>query len=404
MKTRNLFLILFSLAFVLAACAPTQPGELTSAQQTAIAGTVTAIFVELEQTPSATPEPTQTPSPEATEEPTATPIPEPVIVGPDRYPEGVNPLTGLTVADAALLNRSPVIMKISNHQIDSQPHYGLSSADIVFEYFIGYGTNRFAALYYGQDSDMIGPMRSIRRVDGQLGSLYEAIVGSTGGDRVDVIPYIESYIPGRYFLDKYLCPGVCDDGRNIVSSVRGNSAALSDYYIQRGYGKEDPDLNGMAFSDIAPEGGQKGESAWVYFSSSEYSRWVFNPETGKYTRWAYGEATNDEFKPLIDQNNNLELEFSNVVLLQARHTELKTTLFNIDLVGNLEGQKATIFRDGSAYDVTWKTPQSTSPIQFFDNAGNPFYLKPGNTWMVIFGLTTPISVENGDWSFSFSMP
>src|SRR5690606_13795411 len=108
------------------------------------------------------------------------------------------------------------------------------------------GANRFAALYYGQDSDRIGPVRSIRRVDGHLGSLYQAVVGSTGGDGNDVLPYLYNYIPGRYFLDKYLCPGVCDDGRNVVYSVFGDSSALSEYFNYQGYALEDPDLSGMA--------------------------------------------------------------------------------------------------------------------------------------------------------------
>ena len=405
MKSRNLFLILFVLIFALTACGPKDTGELSPAQQTAIAGTVTAVFTDLQASQTAMlPEPTQTATPEPTLTPTATQPPASVIVGPNEYPEGVNPLTGLEVENPDLLKRRPVIMKVSNHQIDYQPHWGLSSADIVFEYFIGWGANRFAALYYGQDSDFIGPIRSIRRVDGQLGSLFEAVIGSTGGDMNDVLPYIGSYIPGRYFTDKYLCPGVCDDGRNMVYSVRANSAALSDYFIQNGYGNENPDLHGMAFSEEVPEGGQKGESAWVYYSYADYSRWVYNPETGKYTLWAYGEATGDQFKPLIDQNTGEALEFSNVILLQARYTQLKDALHNIDLIGNSDGQKATVFRDGMVYDVTWKTPQSTSPIQYFDSEGHTFYLKPGNTWVAIFGLTSPIEVENGDWSISFSMP
>ena len=159
MKTRNLFFILFVLIFVLSACGPKNTGELSPAQQTAIAGTVTAVFSELQASQTARlPEPTQTATPEPTLTPTATQPPTPVIVGPNEYPEGVNPLTGLEVENPDLLKRRPVIMKVSNHQIDYQPHWGLSSADIVFEYFIGWGANRFAALYYGQDSDFIGPI------------------------------------------------------------------------------------------------------------------------------------------------------------------------------------------------------------------------------------------------------
>lgn len=405
MKIRNLFLILFSFVLLVSACQTIPTDELTPAQETAIAGTVTAVFkvTEPEKT-VVTPEPTGSPTPAPEVTPTPTKMVSADMIGPDQYPEGVDPLTGLKVEEAELLNRRPVIMKISNHQIDYQPHWGLSSADMVFEYFIGWGANRFAALFYGQDSERIGPVRSIRRVDGQLGSLYEAVVGSTGGDGNDVLPYLDNYIAGRYFTDKYLCPGVCDDGRNVVYSVFGNSAALSDFYTQRGVELEDPQLYGMAFSEVVPQGGQPAESAWVYWSEADYSRWVHDPETGKYTQWAMGESTSNVFKPLIDQNTGKALEFSNVVILQARYTEHKTTLHSIDLIGNTDGEKATIFRDGQAFEVIWKTPANNKPIQYFNADGSPFTLKPGNTWVVIFGLNSPMEVEEGDWSFSFSMP
>ena len=68
------------------------------------------------------------------------------------------------------------------------------------------------------------------------------------------------------------------------------------------------------------------------------------------------------------------------------------------------GYEATIFRDGLAYEVFWKTPQGDKPIQFVDAQGNPFHLKPGNTWIAIFGLSSPTVVENGDWSITFNMP
>lgn len=407
MKIRKLFPLLFSLILIISACQPTATGELSPAQETAIAGTVTAVFSELERTPSPTPTstPTEEPSePTSTQVPTNTATAVPVVIGPNDYPENVNPLTGLEVEDPTFLNRRPVIMKVSNHQINYRPHWGLSSADMVFEYYIGWGANRFAALFYGQDSDRIGPVRSIRRVDGQLGSLYEAVVGSTGGNQEQVLPYLENYISGRYFTDKYLCPGVCDDGRNMVYSVIGNSAALSDFYKQRNVSLDDPELYGMVFSDTVPQGGTKGESAWVHWSYADYSRWVYNTESGKYTLWSMGESTGDVFKPLIDQNTSEALEFANVIYLQTRYAEHDPTWHTIDLIGNSEGEKAVVFRDGLAYEVVWKTPANDKPIQYFDTEGKPFPLKPGNTWVVILGLSSPIEVEDGDWSISFSLP
>jgi len=416
-KMKITFFLLICFALVLSGCVPMSPEGFTTGQQTAIAGTVTAVIKQerTEGFQTATPtlqEPasTGTPAdvtPEPTSEPTSKPTnrpPSQAVIGPDTYAEGVNPLTGLKVADLALLRRRPVIMKVSNHLIDYQPHWGLSSADIVFEYYIGWGANRYAALYYGQDSSKIGPMRSIRRVDGHLGSLYQAVIGSTGGDKEDVLPYLDFYIPGRYFLDKYLCPGVCDDGRNYVYSVFGDSSALSNYFNYLGYAKDDPDLSGMAFSESAPPGGQEGNSVWIIWTSSSMAHWIYDAPTGKYLNWTIDESTYYDYKPLIDQNTGEQLAFSNIIVLKAPYTEIKGTLHTIDLIGNATGYEAIIFRDGQAYEVFWKTPERNKPIQFLDADGNPFHLQPGNTWMTIFGTTSPAEVENGDWSITFNMP
>lgn len=405
MKTRNTIIVLFCFVMLISACQRVPTDELSNAQMTAIAGTVTAVFNEMTLTPALPTETptkvadTQTPTPAATATPTVAPQ-----IGPDNYPEGVNPLTGLEVENPDLLKRRPVIMKVSNHQIDYQPHWGLSSADIVFEYYIGWGANRFAALFYGQDVDKVGPVRSIRRVDGQLGSLYEAVVGSTGGNQEKVLPYLENYISGRYFTDKYLCPGVCDDGRNMVYSVFGNTAALSNYFRQYNVHLDDPQLYGMAFRGDAPEGGQKADSAWVYWSYADYSQWVYDEESEKYVQWVMGESTANVFKPLIDQNTGEPLEFANVVFLKTYYTEHEGTLHTVDLIGNTEGRTAIVFRDGQAYEVIWKTSANNKPIQFFDAEGNAFPFKPGNTWIVILGQSSPLEIEDGEWSISFSLP
>src|SRR5688572_26807240 len=57
--------------------------------------------------------------------PAETPTPQ---LGPDTFPENVNPLTGETV-DLAKLNRIPIAIKISNFPYSVRPQFGLSLAD-----------------------------------------------------------------------------------------------------------------------------------------------------------------------------------------------------------------------------------------------------------------------------------
>jgi hypothetical protein len=108
------------------------------------------------QTVIVTAEPTGPIAPisEATQPPTPVPQPtlSPATYGPDQadFPEDVNPLTGLQVADPSLLKQPALIVSITHFPPEARPQGGLSFAPWVFEYLIATGTTRFAAIFHGQ--------------------------------------------------------------------------------------------------------------------------------------------------------------------------------------------------------------------------------------------------------------
>ena len=57
-------------------------------------------------------------------------------VGPDSYPPGVNPLTGLTVDHPENLDRRPLLIKIDNYPPEVRPQSDVMEADMVWEYLL----------------------------------------------------------------------------------------------------------------------------------------------------------------------------------------------------------------------------------------------------------------------------
>ena len=391
---RSLILMLFSLlTLILAACGPTGLSDLELAG-TYAAQTLTAF-------------PTSTVTMTQTEVPTETPTPEPTLgpVGPSDFPEGVNPLTGLLVDNPAILNRRPVFVKVSNYPAAGRPHAGLSAADLVFEYYIGSGTNRFMGVYYGQDSEKIGPVRSGRLIDPYLVNLYEGVLGYYGAYET-INAKILDILGGRALSGiANICPALCDDGRNVVYSKFGDSAALTELSIQRGIENRQFELNGMAFDPATPDGGVPGEQVLVIYSNLNRGEWRYDEESGKYLRWIEDTSGGGiEMIPLVDANTDEQLAFSNVVILFASHTEVTPTVYDVEIWGNTTGRRAIIFRDGQAFDVTWGVPVNNQPMQFIDANGDPFPLKPGNTWNVIFGVNSGVVTDQGSWTFTFYIP
>lgn len=399
--TRHLkWIVLGLLVVFLAAC-----GGDTSIDQN-LAATYAAQTLAALPTNTAEPlPPTETPVvPTPTE--TFTPTPLPVIepVGPYDFPENVNPLTGLVVEDPSILDRRPVFVKVANYPISGRPHAGLSFADMVFEYYIGAGGNRFLPLFYGQDAEMIGPVRSGRMIDPYLVSLYEGILGMEGA-YVTVREHILGILGNRVISGKELCPGLCDDGRYQVISVFGDSGALTDIAESRGVVQQRYTLEGMAFDPEAPHGGQPAQQIRTQFSTINPGEWRYDEESGLYKRWIDNESGQAiDLIPLVDRITDEQLAFSNVAVIFVNHNEIAPTLHDMDIWDNTGGRRAIVFRDGQAYDVTWRTPSRNQPIQFIDDSGEVFRLKPGNTWVAVFGLYSSVVVDGANWTLTFYMP
>jgi len=398
-KKHFLLAVLSILMIVLSACSPNESIDLN------MAGTYAAQTLAAMPTDTPLPSPTE-PEPTATPTEIFTPTPLPVVgvVGPVDFPEDVNPLTGLQVDDPSILDRRPVFVKVANYPVSGRPHAGLSKADMVFEYYIGSGGNRFIALYYGQDADMIGPVRSGRQIDPYLVSLYEGIMGFEGA-YILIFEHIRDILGNRAISGKDLCPGICDDGRNIVTSVFGDSEALTEIATRRGVVNQRYVLEGMAFDPDVPEGGQNADVIDIRFSQVNPSEWRYDEDSGLYLQWIDNETGQViDLIPLVDRVNDQQLAFSNVAVIFVEHDEIAPTWHDMSLWDNNAGQRAVVFRDGNAYDLTWRTRSRTQPIQFIDQAGEAFRLKPGNTWVVIMGLNSGVILVDGTWTFNFFMP
>jgi len=390
---RSIITITFIASLLLSAC-----------QQAAPTASPEEIDQAVRETIAALPTATSTPLPTATPTPTVTPTPVIVQYGPSNFPENVDPLTGLEVSDPALLNRRPVMIKVSNFPYDSRPHAGLSFADIVFDYYTGEGANRFIALYYGQDATQVGPMRSVRLVDRYLVGMYQGILGGVSGFKT-VFEEVVGYLTWTRVISEgtNTCPAICrDEALNEVKpeiSVFANTAEMSKYYAARANATNTrQNLDGMAFNTIPPAGGVAATELTHQFGKNNLAQWIYNPDTKKYMRWIDKDGT-EEMIPLVDRVTGEQLQFSNVIVLFSQIETLNKddTMHEFHIL-NTTG-RALIFRDGQMYDVTYKTGYN-APIQFLDSDGQPFELQPGNTWIHMTGSYTSVTEESTGVYFS----
>lgn len=391
---KSLFLagVLVAVALLAVACRRNTPTEVPTPSETPAPPTATDV-------PTQPPTATATAEPEESATPTITPTP--LISGPTDFPDGVNPLTGQMVEDPSLLERNPVMIKVSNFPRGLRPHTGLSFADLVFEYYIGAGATRFSAVFYGRNAPEVGPIRSARLIDAQLGNLYNTVFAFASADS-RVYNRVLNALGDRAITEgPTTCPAICRSGDGDVNSVRAIPEELTVFANeQRGIVPARQNLDGTSFNPSAPEGGKSGQTVSILYSVSTISEWRYDPATNLYNRFieevdAAGSLT---MIPLVDALTEEQLTAANVVVLFVETIEITPTLHDFTLANNVTGQRGLLFRDGQVYDIIWKSQGPQQPLQFFDLEGNLIPLQPGNTWFHVVGLSSASSeVAPGEW-------
>ncbi len=413
---RKFAIVLLALALLLSGCqVPTSAPTATQPQptDTSVPPTDTpAPTATITNTPTATA--TFTPAP--TDTPTLTPTPS--VIGPDNMPADINPLTGMAPASPELLDRRPVAVKINIvPRAYYRPPFGLSMADIVYDYYHNGGYSRMHAIFYGQNADLVGPVRSGRMLDGDLIRMYKSIFAYGSAD-----PKINNRLLNAEYSDRLVLEGtradcpptdqipLCRYNKDGYDYLLGSTQAIEAFVKGRGSDTSRQDLNGMSFSSLTPEGGKPGTQAYARYSGDNYARWDYDQATGKYLRfqddaWDTNNGKDEKYAPLVDRLNNQQITADNVVFIIVRHEYYQDPPNEIvDILLSGSGT-AYAFRDGQVYEVTWNRPTTSSVLYLTNPDGSPFPFKPGQTWFQVMGVSSKISeVTPGSWRFNYIFP
>ena len=401
---------------VLAGCGPT----VTATPTAALAPTTTQItlptLIPTIPTDTPTAAPTRTPQPTLTATPappTLTPLPTypPNGYGPTNFPAGIDPLTGLEVANPDLLNRRPIVIKVENLPRSDRPQFGLTQADIVYEYYTELGSTRFAAVFYGQDATQVGPIRSARWFDFNVVQMYKGIFifGYAYADLYSAIVNSDFY--NRLILENTTSsPALSRYEPNSVDYLMADTTQLPDVLTKKKINNSKQNLDGMLFNRATPSGGNPATQVYVRYSAAIYNRWDYDPATGKYMRFVDAADdpghTNEVYTQLTDRANNQPITADNVVIVEVAHQYISKTatseILNMKLLGT---GKAYVMRDGQMFQVTWKRAKTTDVMTFVNADGTPFALKPGQTWIEVMGKSTTFAdVNNGAFRFTWRTP
>lgn len=314
----------------------------------------------------------------------------PGAIGPREYPPNVNPLTGEAVADPAVLNRRPMVVKVSNAPALVRPQAGIGAADLVFEHYAEGGLTRFSAIFYSQAPTRVGSIRSARLIDYELVPMYQALLAYSGASTGVQDKIAHSEFANRAYMGVlYGMPYFWrDENIPVPHNLFMNVDALWQLAAKDGFAQR-PDLHGMAFHpDPAVDASAlTGDASSVDLRyATTRVNWTYDAPSGLYKR-------NTDGVPHTDANTGQQVTAANVVVLYAGHyfTDIVESVFqgnasySIQITVWPKGD-AVLFRDGKRFDGRWERETRPDLLSLHTKDGGWLYLKPGNTWFQLVKL------------------
>jgi len=325
-----------------------------------------------------------------------------------------NPLTGLTASNPQLLERRPIAVKITQFPRYVRPQSGLTLADVVYEYYIEDGLTRFIAIFYGNDAEMAGPVRSGRFFDEHIARMYQAFFVFKYAD-----PRVYDFYKDSDLKNYLVVPGngscppfaVGEDDRDTYNNIFFDTIRFKDCISRReGVENTRPSVSGGFFSNLPPKTEQVAERIFTQYSLDDYNYWEYLPEKNRYQRYQEAETQRNgngvSYALLSDALTNMTVEADNVVILFVLHRfankfQEEDEVFHIDLYSS---GTAYVFRDGSVVEATWQRNYLDQPIMLTSSQGAPIYLKPGVTFYQVIGESSEAWQEGADWRFIWHAP
>jgi hypothetical protein len=320
-------------------------------------------------------------------------MPTPVPPTPTPPPGNLAPYTGLPVDDMARLQKRPLLICVNNDPVGRSAHYGLSQADVVYEYIVdGFTITRLTALYQSRDVERIGPVRSARMPNIWMTYMYDGALACSGGS--DEIRYLLKNEVGFPYLDADI-----DDPSNNVyffsigSDYRTRMQISTDgvrRWLQAVGAEKQWQRPGFAFSPDPPASASgDATSISITYPGGNSVEWQYDPAQGGYLRYQAGQQQFDlgTGQPIIAQN---------VIVHTARHEltdmvedSLGTKGVNVELYGFGDFR---VFRDGKIYEGTWRADPENPP-RWFGPGEAIIPLKPGQSWIQVIQQLPDVSYQ-----------
>jgi len=273
----------------------------------------------------------------------------------------------------------PVMCVIENSP-QARPQTGLQTADVVYEFPVEGGINRFVTVFSDKVPEGVMPVRSGRApflyVQAEWDALFMHFGGSGAGG---------SNAPEYTFYGNSLHSNIKIDLDGLVGSKNGifkrvNTAPAPHNVMgnlalaQKEYNYSPAPLK-WKFDTTVYYPGDSVNAIELPFTTNtkNFVSYVYDFDKGVYLRSMSG-------VPFMAAETKKQLQVKNVIVQYSTYTTQANIYKDWKMVG--EG-KADFYIGGMYVQGSWSKASPTEPTVYLDAEGKPIVLKPGNTWIHI---------------------
>ena len=292
-----------------------------------------------------------------------------------RRPGGViAPLTGLRDPTSGAAHRPALTIKIENTNL-ADPQIGLEQADVVYEEVVEGRITRLLAIFQSHVPAVVGPVRSVRRTD-------QSVVTPIGG--------IFVYSGGA----AYAIASIRTAPVTLVDETRAGSAMFRDRSRSAPhnlYGRPAA-LFAIGGTPVPPPPLFSYRSAHQTVPGVPVTRVDVGLGAGFSVSYRW-DAVHDAWPRSVDdpatEASDPHVAPNNVIVMFVDYVG------GVGVIGSeaqLVGQgSAVIFTDGRRIDARWARSDRSKPARFSDATGALVRLTPGQTWVELAPIGTPIT-------------
>lgn len=296
----------------------------------------------------------------------------------DKVSVNLNPLTGETNLTLEESKQQPAAIMVGNDSDAQSVQTGVNKADIVYETEVEGGITRLMAVYQNIDKvERIGTIRSARYAYVDLALGHNAIYLHEGQDNTYCGPHLSD-------IQHYTVGGAgqrIENGMVSWSNFYADGIKLYDAYLKDK--KLDNVTAWQKFAKKVTLSGGEATDVTIAFSSGYKTQFIYDAESGKYTRHFKGKANKDYLSGETTQVKNVFALLTTISNYpDGKHRKI-----------DLESGDGYYFANGTYTKIKWKKGAANNSFVFTNEDGSELTVNQGNSWVCIADKSNKVTIN-----------